>query len=205
MIHASHKLWFEDDYCRTYRQSKTWEHFNQGSSSTLITEQIPKPEPMIRQASEENEQRQCSDERPYFPKSEVFVAADELCVSVSVPPVMVLPDERWQARLGNISRRFLAINFRWRAGGWGGACAALSIFVIWFVICSDSCYGNHCGNHGAGRDPHCKSFNDRFGILIIDGQTSAKVHLCGAAALGTIPAEWLHHSSAYQSAPPQLH
>lgn len=34
----------------------------------------------------------------------------------------------------------LAINFRWRRG----ACAAVPIFIIWFVICLGGCYGNHC-------------------------------------------------------------
>lgn len=78
-----------------------------------------------------------------------------------------------------------------------GACAAVSVFIIWFVICLDSCYGNHCSNHCTGHDPTEKSFNDRFGILIIVGQTSTKVHLRRAASLLTVPSQWIYHSSAY--------
>lgn len=62
--------------------------------------------------------------------------------------------------------------FQMAEGEGGGACAAVSIFIIWFVICLDSCYGNHCSNHCTGSRPHCKSFNDRFDIFIIVGQKS---------------------------------
>lgn len=114
----------------------------------------------------------------------------ELCISVSVPLVMVLPDELWQARPGNISSRF------WQSisDGGGGLCCHVYLYnLICYLLGQLLRQSLQQSLHGS--QPHCKSFNDHFGILIIVGQTSTKVRLC----LLTVPSEWIHHSSAYQS------
>ena len=72
----------------------------------------------------------------------------QLCIRFSVPPVIMTPDGLWQSRPGNISSWC-----RQSISDGSGACATVSIFIIWFVIRSDSCYSNHCGDHSASPDP----------------------------------------------------
>lgn len=204
MIHASRKLWFEDDDCLTYRQYKTRECFNQGSPSTLMTEQVLgmyKPEPWFNRALKKGRKEHLLDVQPCFPKSEVFVST---LAPLASAQVLAFP-WRWCC-LMNYDRPGPAIS----APGSGnqfqtaeGTRVAVSVFIIWFVIWLDSCYSNHCSNHRAGHDPCCKSFNDHSGILIIVGtKRPQKVHPCRTTALSAVPPELLHHSSAYQSPPP---
>lgn len=103
---------------------------------------------------------------------------------------MVLPDELWQARPGNISSRL------WQSisdGGGGLCCGVYLSNLICYLLGQLLRQSLQQSLHGSR--PYCKSFNDRFGILIIVGQTSTKVRLC----LLTVPSEWIHHSTAYQS------
>ena len=69
---------------------------------------------------------------------QVFVLI-QLCIRFSVPLVIMMPDGLWQTRPGIIR------SWSWQSiSDSGGVCAAVSIFIIWFVIPSDSCYSNHC-------------------------------------------------------------
>lgn len=201
MIHVSHKLWFECDYCRTYRQYKAEEYFNQGSPSTLIMEQVLgsmwKPEPRFNRVLEENEQREGSDTQPYFHELGGLCPRTwnvQLRLSVRVPPAMMLPDELWQTRPGNISPRV------WQSisDGGGGLCRGVYLYNLICYLVGQLLWQSLQQSLHRSR-PHCKSFNDHFSILIIVRQMSAKVRLRRTAALLAVPPELIHHSSAYQS------
>lgn len=75
------------------------------------------------------------------------------------------PDGLWQTKPDNIS------SWCWQSiSDSSEVCAAVSIFIIWFVILSDSCYSNHCCDHSASHDPSFplpKSSQDFSTISII--------------------------------------
>lgn len=73
----------------------------------------------------------------------------QLYIRSSVPLVIMRPDGLWQSKPRNISCRC------WQSISDGsGACATVSIFIIWFVIPSDSWYSNHCSDHSPNARPH---------------------------------------------------
>lgn len=106
---------------------------------------------------------------------------------------MVLLDELWQARHGNISSRF------WQSisDGGGGLCRGVYLYNLICYLLGQLLRQSLKQSLHESR-PHCKSF-DCFSILIIVRQTFTKVHLCRAATLLAVQSEWIHHSSAYQS------
>lgn len=124
---------------------------------------------------------------PGISADEVFLLI-QLCIRFSVPLVIMTPDGLWQTRPGNISSWF------WQSiSDGGGVRATVSVFIIWFVIRSDSCYSNHCSNHSTSHDPQILQGLFQHFNNCLTNATTTKVYLnCTIAPSVTLsPGRWL--------------
>lgn len=109
-------------------------------------------------------------QQPYFWGICPHTWTIQLCISDSLPLVMMLPDDLWQTRPNKISPQF------WQSisDGGGGLCRGIYLYnLICYLVGQLLRQSLQQSLHRSW--PHCKPFDDRSSIWIMFGQTSFHV------------------------------